>query len=161
MRPAAETGPAHLHSPPVVFLLARRTEAWRAPESPGHLLLTCSPLEAPEGATHSPRPLAPLATLPCLSLRPYPPLPPLSPATKRSSSPPLAVATPTGHPTPHRRPRKLRLASLFILTQTKGTGSPWMPLAPPFPSSATEDRRRKFAVAEAPPSSPTPPFDPL
>ena len=65
-------------------------------------------------------------------------------ATERSSSPPLAVATPTGHPTPHRRSGKLRLVSLFILTQTKGAGSPWMLLAPPFPSSATEDRRRQI-----------------
>ena len=95
VRPAAETGPAHLHSPPVVFLLARRTEAWRAPESPGHLLLTCSPLEAPEGATHSPRP--PL-TSPSLSGPPSPSLlcfpPPMTESRRRPrSQPPWPPAT--------------------------------------------------------------------
>ena len=48
-------GPAQL-PPPVVFLPGQKDERVLAARWPraGHLLLTCSPLEAPEGATHSP-----------------------------------------------------------------------------------------------------------
>ena len=117
---------------------ARRQRRETAHARPRRHAPPCLPasLRPPRRLTPSPRcrldPLEPSRSLPP-SLSPLIPLPP---ATERSSSPPLAVATPTGHPTPHRRPRKLRRSSLFLLTKTEGAGSPgWGQLrrSPPRP----------------------------
>ena len=58
--------------------------------------------------------------------------------------PPFAIAVAAAIPEPLRHAHELRLVPLFLLTEPPDGGSPWMPLAPPFPSSATEDRRRQI-----------------
>ena len=55
---------------------------------------------------------------------------------------PLATTTATASP-PRRLP-ELRRSSLVLLVVSRDQKSPWMPLASPFPSSATEDRRRQI-----------------
>jgi len=122
-----------------------RGEAWRAPErprpppaSPGHLLL---PPRRPGDATRLPRPSL---TLPCLSLRPYPPLLPLSRPDRTEPPPPTSSLAATATPSPLRRAPELRRSSLVLLVVSRDQKSPWMPLASPFPSSATEDRRRQI-----------------
>ena len=152
MRPAAEAGPAHLHSPPVVFLAPVGAGAWpeRAGTRPGHLLPPCLPPLLPGDATRLPRPSL---TLPRLSLRPYPPLLPLPPATERSSSPPTplprpqpfqslsdtpssSAPTPSSSP-PSQAPREalLRLhAIVFVLDRRRW--SPSIRRRPSFPEHA-------------------------
>ena len=105
-----------------------------------------------------------LASPRTLSPTPSSSSPPLSCSATRARappSPPTPFAAATATAPPRRRPRKLRLVPLFILTQTKGAGSPWMPLAPLFPSSAIEDHRRRFAAVFASPSSLRPSPTPL
>ena len=66
----------------------------------GHLLLTCSPLEAPEGATHSPQPLSPLPHSLLSLATSSPSSAPSSSLPEWSSSMPLAVAVATEPPSP-------------------------------------------------------------
>ena len=112
----------------------------RAPESPGHLLLTCSPLEAPEGATHSPRPSPTLPVPLSLSLALI-----LSPSsvllTRTEPPPPTRTTVATGHPTPHRRPRKLCLDLLILPTTPSNTRSPAVTPLPPSSPTGIEDRQ--------------------
>ena len=93
----AQHGPAHLHFSPCRLPPPRPEAArWRAPESSGHLLLTCSPLEAPEGATHSPSPPAPPLSSPGpRSLLCFPPAHTTERSSPSSSPYPWPPATPS------------------------------------------------------------------
>ena len=118
--------------------VGRRACARRARARSGHLLLTRSPLEAPEGATHSPQPLCPSLTLPVLLL-PSVSLPRARPnatvaAARRCRVHRLPLASPTSPGAPPHRPRPLR--------QVKQAG---MHRSTALSLSSTSDRRRSLS----------------
>ena len=123
----------------------------------GHLLLTRSSLEAPEGATHSPSPLH----LPSLPLDPVPSSALSLHAPERSSSSPTPFAVATVLLTATRSTQEIRPDPLFLLAEKHTAGAP---ASPPSPSSSTSDPPAifvKFVGSGASPSSPRPPSQPL
>ena len=113
--------------------------------APRHLLL---PTAAPSRQTMPRHPGPPLAF--SLALIPF--LGSLSLTTERGSSPPTPSTAATGHPTPRRRAKKLRLIPLFLLTESRHQESPEGTPSTSSPTTAGRDRRRQFIDVEASPS---------
>ena len=120
----------------------------------GHLLL---PRPLLDDATERHAALALSHSLPRLILSSA-----LSPSLpERSSSPPTPFAAATATPSLPLRIPELRPDPMELHTDARDQRRPQSTGASSSSSPVPGDRRRKFAVAEASPSSPTPPFDPL
>ena len=87
----------------------------------------------------------------CFSLTLWTSLP-LAPLLSSPSGARRRCSSPSRPPPFRRHPgatHELRLVPLFLLTELPDAGSPWTPQAPSFPSSATEDRRRRLAASRS------------
>ena len=152
--------------------VGRRACARRARARSGHLLLTRSPLEAPEGATHSPSPPAPPLSSPgprsllCFppahttersspSSSPYP-WPPATPSL--ADAPRSSASTPSSSPPIHSPPEALhRRHRRRLLPRTRRPSSSNSP-APdrPRPRRASP-RHRRESLTLSPNSACSPP----
>ena len=121
---------------------ARRARAPRHQAACLHRLATTTPRVI---SSAPPRPPGPPCSLP------LPRSPPLSRSHThgRMPPPPFAIAVTAAILEPLRHAHELRLVPLFLLTEPPDAGSPCTSQAPPFPSSATGDRRRRFAASGA------------
>ena len=134
------------------------------PGSPASPPRRRSPLRAPTTAAtvrRSSRLRPPLA--PPTSSEAPPQLPPRLPhlASPCLTPPrPTSSTTASDHPSLPRLAQELRLDSLFLPTAPRVPGSPASPPTSPFPSSATGDRRRRFAALRPPPNPLTLPAAP-
>ena len=155
------TGPARPSPPPLLPPLSSSSCQWeqlrartRAAEEatsslPGCLLL---PWSLPR------RHAAPTPSH--FSLASGPPSPSLLcfPSRDRTEPPPPTRATvATGHPTAHRRPRKLRRSSLYLLNEPRGPGRATTPPSMPSSTSGPPAIFVKFAGSGPSPTSPSVP----
>ena len=162
-RPSSSRGPAPPAAqptwpPPPVFFPCQRTKQLRAGRTradAGHLLLRRGSL--PDFlATPRRRPRPPL-TSPSLSGPPSPSLLCFPSRDRTEPPPPTRATVATGHPTAHRRPRKLRRSSLYLLNEPRGPGRA---ATPPSMSSSTSGPPAifvKFAGSGPSPTSPSVP----
>ena len=153
-RPSSSSRPSRLATAVVTYLLPGvwRSCARRARARAGHLLLPRSLLEAPDDATHSPRPLSlplPLSSGLPSSLSPFP-----ANARELLLSP-LAIAVPTVLPSPLRCFQKNRRAFLFVSTNPRDAGCTAASSPPPSSLHLSGDRRGRFAVSDASPRPPS------
>ena len=159
-RPSSPPWPAQPASAlPVVFLLGtvgqRRVAGARAhaPEPPP----ACRPApdrlrmpRTPSGLSQLPPVLIPSSCSPSRS----------APRTRAEPPPPTPIAAATVLPTPHRRPRELRLDPLLPPHRPTALRKPCNAVTIAVPSPATEAPLRRFAGPRASPASPAAPEEP-
>ena len=166
---AQPTGPAHHRLLPCRLPPASRSSCVLArarPRRPPPPCLAASSFPGPSRDATQPRP--PL-TSPSLSGPPSPSLLCFPSRDRTEPPPPTRATVATGHPTAHRRPRKLRRSSLYLLNEPRGPGRattpPSMPSStsgPPaifvkFAGSGPSPRHRRESLTLSPNSACSPP----
>jgi hypothetical protein len=155
------TGPAgparHRYSPPCRLPLASGSSCVLArarPRRPPPPCLAASSFPGPSRDATQPRP--PL-TSPSLSGPPFPSLLCFPSRDRTEPPPPTRATVATGHPTAHRRPRKLRRSSLYLLNEPRGPGRATTPPSMPSSTSGPPAIFVKFAGSGPSPTSPSVP----
>ena len=155
------TGPAgparHRYSPPCRLPLASGSSCVLArarPRRPPPPCLAASSFPGPSRDATQPRP--PL-TSPSLSGPPSPSLLCFPSRDRTEPPPPTRATVATGHPTAHRRPRKLRRSSLYLLNEPRGPGRATTPPSMPSSTSGPPAIFVKFAGSGPSPTSPSVP----
>ena len=155
--PPSRPSPSPLPSP-VVFVLGQKDERVaaarpHAPEPPP----ACRPApdrlrmpRTPSGLSQLPPVLIPFSCSPSRS----------APRTRAEPPPPTPIAAATVLPTPHRRPRELRLDPLLPPHRPTALRKPCNAATIAVPSPATEAPLRRFAGPRASPASPAAPEEP-
>ena len=123
----------------------------------GHLLLADEPLDAWTTPAGRPDPADRFAHSPPSTL---PPLLPLSRLHRTEPPPPTSSLAATATPSLPLHTPELRPDPMELHTDARDQRRPQSTGASSCSSPVPGDRRRKFAVAEASPSSPTPPSSP-
>ena len=151
------TGPAgparHRYSPPCRLPLASGSSCVLArarPRRPPPPCLAASSFPGPSRDATQPRP--PL-TSPSLSGPPSPSLLCFPSRDRTEPPPPTRATVATGHPTAHRRPRKLRRSSLYLLNEPRGPGRATTPPSMPSSTSGPPAIFVKFAGSGPSPTS--------
>ena len=155
------TGPAgparHRYSSPCRLPLASGSSCVLArarPRRPPPPCLAASSFPGPSRDATQPRP--PL-TSPSLSGPPSPSLLCFPSRDRTEPPPPTRATVATGHPTAHRRPRKLRRSSLYLLNEPRGPGRATTPPSMPSSTSGPPAIFVKFAGSGPSPTSPSVP----
>ena len=156
------TGPARPSPPPLLpppcrLPLASGSSCVLArarPRRPPPPCLAASSFPGPSRDATQPRP--PL-TSPSLSGPPSPSLLCFPSRDRTEPPPPTRATVATGHPTAHRRPRKLRRSSLYLLNEPRGPGRATTPPSMPSSTSGPPAIFVKFAGSGPSPTSPSVP----